>query len=93
MTRYIRSTAIVDRIVADAELAIPLCDLRSAAVEVFLKSCTELDMPDSWVDGDRPLHPDIVESLQLLLAGVLRAVEAELAEPTQPLKAVNGGRS
>ena len=91
MSRHIRSLAIVERICADPELAIPFCDLRKSAVEVFLAACTNLDMPDDWIDGTRPLHPDIIESIQILVAGVLRAVEAELADPTSPLRVVNGG--
>jgi hypothetical protein len=91
MTRHIRSLSIVERICADQELAIPCCDLRMAAVNVFLSACTNLDMPNEWIDGTRSMNPDIVASIQMLVAGVLRAVEAELSAPTSPLRAVEGG--
>lgn len=89
MSQPVYCKSIVERICSNPELA--LCGLRREGVELLIKASQLLDMPDEWLAGDKPLHPDIVESLSLLLNDVLQAVDAELNAPTPPLRAVKGG--
>ena len=86
MTRYVRFESIVRRVAANPELA--MCGLTRETVFLIIETCKLLNMPQDWMDGKRSLHPDIAESLALLLGDALAAVRAELDDPTSPLHAV-----
>jgi len=80
---------ILERIANNPELG--LVDLNREAGALLLKACLLLDFPQEWLDGERGMDPDCVESIALLLGDALEAVRAEIDEPTRPLELVCGG--
>lgn len=91
MSRDVYVRPIVERIAANPELG--LCGLTTEAVDLLSKACQLLDMPADWLEGKCALHPDIVQSLALLLGDVLDAVQAEIDDPRRPLHVVGGGNA
>lgn len=89
--RDIYCRAIVDRIAADPTLGI--CGLTSEAMALFLKASELTDMPSEWIVGRSPMDTDCVESISILVYGVLKAIDEELNEPTRPLHVVTGGET